>query len=144
MPSSQGVPSGREGWGVLSHLWRLLQAVSDESSSALQAIGLTPKSLGVLAAVEEHPFPAELARQMVLPPPTVTYIVKHLEARGFVERQAEPGDLRRFRLVVTAEGRRALREGSEAVGAFFAERLARLTPEELAVFDRLAERLAAP
>jgi DNA-binding MarR family transcriptional regulator len=143
MSLSKGVPGASEAWGVMAHLWRLLQAVSDESSPALQALGLTPKALGVLAAVEAHPFPAELARQMVLPPPTVTYIVKHLEAQGFVERRAEPRDLRKFRLVVTAEGRRALQEGSEAVGSFFATRLARLTPEELAAFERIAERLAA-
>ena len=128
----------------MAHLWRLLQAVSDESAPALQAIGLTPKALGVLAAVEDHPFPAELARQMVLPPPTVTYLVKQMEARGFLRRQAEPGDLRKFRLVVTAEGHRAIKEGSEAIGSFFAARLSRLEPDELAAFDRLVERLAAP
>jgi DNA-binding MarR family transcriptional regulator len=144
MSSSKGGPSGSEAWVVMTHLWRLLQAVSDESAPALQAIGLTPKSLGVLAAVEEHPFPAELARQMILPPPTVTYIIKQLEANGYLKRQAEPGDLRKFRLVVTKEGRRAIREGGEAVGSVFAGRLARLEPVELAAFDTMVERLAAP
>jgi DNA-binding MarR family transcriptional regulator len=52
--------------------------------------------------------------------------------------------LRKFRLVVTDEGRRAISEGSEAVGTYFAERLARLTPEEIAEFDRLVKRMAAP
>jgi DNA-binding MarR family transcriptional regulator len=128
----------------MTHLWRLLQAVSDESAPALQAIGLTPKSLGLLAAVEKHPFPAELARLMVLPPPTVTYLVKQLEAKGYLKRKAEPGDLRKFRLVVTDEGRQAIREGGEAVGTFLARRLARLEPVEIAMFDRLVDRLATP
>ena len=125
----------------MSHLWRLMQAVSDEAAPALQEIGLTPKSLGLLAAVGEHPFPAELARLMVLPPPTVTYIVKQLEDRGFLLRRSEPGDLRKFRLVVTDEGREAIRRGSLAVGSFFAGRLSRLEPAEVAQLERLVGRL---
>jgi DNA-binding MarR family transcriptional regulator len=142
MTSSKEGPSGADAWGIMAHLWRLMQGVLDESSPALQAIGLTPKALGLLAAVEEHPFPAELARLMVLPPPTVTYIVKQLEALGFLERRPEPGDLRKFRLVVTDRGREAICQGSLAVGSHFAGRLSRLEPKEIAAFQRLVERLA--
>jgi DNA-binding MarR family transcriptional regulator len=142
MTSSKEGPSGSDAWRIMSQLWRLMQGVSDEASPALDAIGLTAKSLGLLAAVEEHPFPAELARLMILPPPTVTYIVKQLEALGYLERRAEPGDLRKFRLVVTDEGREAICRGSLAVGTFFAARLSRLGPDELAAFERLVERLA--
>ena len=47
-------------------------------------LGLSPKTFFLLTAVEEHPFPAELARKMHLPPPTVTYMIKQLEERGFL------------------------------------------------------------
>ena len=144
MTTSKGGPSDAEGWAILSRLWRLLQEVSIESDPALQEIGLTPKALGLLAAAEEHPFPAELARMMVLPPPTVTYIVKQMEARGFLKRSAEPGDLRKFRLVVTDEGREAIRRGCQAVGSTVAGRLARLEACERDEFERLVERLTRP
>ena len=69
---------------------------------------------------------------MHLPPPTVTYLVKQLEARGFVERRAEAGDLRKFRLVQTPAGKEALRRGGAALGGVFDERLRRLSPGEAA------------
>ena len=75
-----------DAWNVLAHLWQLTQSVLDESAPALEAIGLSPKAFFLLTTVEEHPFPAELARLMHLPPPTVTYLVKQMEAKGFLKR----------------------------------------------------------
>ena len=69
--------------GILASLWRLIESIMDESEPALEELGLSPKAFFLLEAVEGHPFPAELARRMHLPPPTVTYLVKQLEARGF-------------------------------------------------------------
>ena len=78
----------------------------------MESLGLSPKAFFLLAAVEEHPFPAELARRMYLPPPTVTYMVKQLEEkRDPGRRKAEPGDLRKFRLVQTVAGSQALERG---------------------------------
>jgi DNA-binding MarR family transcriptional regulator len=144
MTSSSEGPCGTETWGILAHLWQLMQSVLDESAPALEEMGLTPKAFFLLAAVEEHPFPAELARVMHLPPPTVTYLVKQMEAAGFLERRPEPGDLRKFRLVVTDAGRRAIGSGREAIGSVVNARLARLGPEEIGPFDRVVERLARP
>lgn len=143
LTSNEG-PCGSEAWSILAHLWQLLQAVLDESAPALESMGLTTKAFLLLSAVEENPFPAELARRMHLPPPTVTYLVKQLESAGLLERRAEPGDLRKFRLVVTDAGRRAIASGRGAIGAALEGRLARLAPEEVAPFDRLMERLARP
>ena len=101
-----------------------------------------PSTRIALETVGDAPFPAELARRMHLPPPTVTYLVKQLEAKGFLERRAEPGDLRKFRLVQTAAGREALGRGTEALGLVLGERLRRLDPKEVVVFDRIVRRLA--
>ena len=141
--SSSGKKGGPDACGILANLWQLIQSVMDDSEPDLEALGLSPKAFFLLAAVEEHPFPAELARRMHLPPPTVTYMVKQLEARGFLERRAEPGDLRKFRLVQTDAGEEALSRGREALERRpRARRLRRLDPEEVVAFDRIVKRLA--
>ena len=141
MISSQEGPGGSDALGILAHLWQLLQTLLDDSAPALEGIGLTTKAFFLLAAVEEHPFPAELARMMHLPPPTVSYLIKQLETAGFLERRAEPGDLRKFRLIVTEAGQRAIASGRDAVGKVMEARLASLGPEEVALFDRVVQRL---
>jgi DNA-binding MarR family transcriptional regulator len=142
--SSSGAEGGRDACGTLANLWRLIQSVMDDSEPALEALGLSAKAFFLLEAVGDHPFPAELARRMHLPPPTVTYLIKQLEARGFVERRAEAGDLRKFRLIQTPAGKEALRRGGAALGGVFDERLQRLSPGEAASFDRIVSRLARP
>jgi DNA-binding MarR family transcriptional regulator len=127
---------------ILANLWQLVQSVLDESEPDLDGLGLSPKTFFLLAAVEEHPFPAQLARKMHLPPPTVSYMIKQLEERGFLGRQAEPGDLRKFRLVQTAAGREALRQSKEMLSGILIERLRRLDREDVRAFDRIVRRLA--
>jgi DNA-binding MarR family transcriptional regulator len=64
---------------------------------------------------------------MHLPPPTVTYLVKQLEAKGFLERRAEAATSK-FRLVQTALGSDALCRGREVLNRPLGERLGRLSP----------------
>jgi DNA-binding MarR family transcriptional regulator len=119
-------------------------SVLDESAPAMESLGLSPKTFFLLAAVEGAPFPAELARVMHLPPPTVTYMVKQLESLGYLERKPEPGDLRKFRLIVTEAGGRAIARAKEAAGAVLGLRLCRLSPEEIAEFRKSVDRLVKP
>jgi DNA-binding MarR family transcriptional regulator len=141
-PSSK--KGGPDASGILSDLWQFLQAVMDDSMPQLEALGLSPKTYFLLAAVEYHPFPAELARRMHLPPPTVTYLIKQLEAGGLLERRAEPGDLRKFRLVPTEAGRAALHRGQQALGDVLSERLRRIDREDVLALDRIIKRLVGP
>jgi DNA-binding MarR family transcriptional regulator len=142
--SSSGEEGERDASGTLARLWQLIQSVMDESEPAMEALGLSAKAFFLLERVEDYPFPAELARKMHLPPPTVTYLVKQLEAKGFLERRAEAGDLRKFRLIQTPAGKGALTQGRLALGSVFDERLRRLAPDEVASFDRTVSRLASP
>jgi DNA-binding MarR family transcriptional regulator len=141
--TSSGKKKGEpDACGIMANLWQLVHSVLDESVPDLEGLGLSAKTFFLLESVEEHPFPAELARRMYLPPPTVTYMIKQLEEKGFLGRQAEPGDLRKFRLVQTVAGREALRRGSETIGAVLAERLRLLDREDVLAFDRIVKRLA--
>ena len=129
-------------WEILTNIWQLSQLIMEDSAPALEELGLHPKAFFVLTQVEQYPFPAELARIMCLPPPTVTYIVKQLEAKRYIQRKAEPGDLRKFRLVLTAVGRKAVKAGQAKVNTVFAKRLSRLKKADIALFERVVTRLA--
>ena len=144
MTSTSEGPGEKGALSIFAHLWLVFQAISDDSAPALLAIGLTPKTYFLLGAVGDHPFPAELARWMHLPPPTITYMIKQMEAAGFLERRAEPGDLRKFRLILTEAGQDAIERGRDAIGVAVRARLARLEPGEVGLFDRIVERLARP
>jgi MarR family transcriptional regulator, organic hydroperoxide resistance regulator len=128
-------------WEILADIWQLSQLIVEDSAPELEKLGLHPKAFFLLNSVEQCPFPAELARVMGLPPPTVTYIVKQLEEKRYISRQAEPGDLRKFRLVLTAGGRKAVKTGQEKVNEVFGRRLSRLTSAEIALFEEVVGRL---
>jgi DNA-binding MarR family transcriptional regulator len=129
-------------WETLANIWQLTQLIVEDSAPALEELGMHPKAFFLLAHLDLSPFPAELARIMCLPPPTVTYIVKQLEEKRYLLRKAEPGDLRKFRLVLTESGRRAVQTGQEKVNEVFGRRLSRLDVKDIALFERIVARLA--
>ncbi len=128
-------------WEVLANIWYLSQLIMEDSTPALEELGLHPKAFFLMAQLDQNPFPAELARIMCLPPPTVTYIVKQLEKKRYIVRKAEPGDLRKFRLLLTASGRKAVKTGQEKVNEVIGRRLERLDRADLALFQDVVTRL---
>ena len=94
--------------------YRLLTSVITSVAPDIAELGLEVKELFVLAEIDEHPHPAELAIRLSMPKPTVTVNLKRLEAAGFVRREIDPHDLRRHRLLVTAAGRKIMARGTEA------------------------------
>ena len=60
--------------------YRLLMSVITSVAPAVSALGLEPKELFLLAEVDEHPHPAELAEDAV-----------HAEADGDGQREAPRG-----------------------------------------------------
>ena len=67
----------------------------DEAAPEIEALGFEPKAFFVLDGIEERPYPAELARHLSMPKPTLTAYLKNLESRGYVRRSIDPRDLRR-------------------------------------------------
>ncbi len=90
--------------------YRLLVSVIASVEADISALGLDSKELFLLAEVDEHPYPAELAATMCMPKATVTVYLKRLEAAGFVGREIDPADLRRHRLQLTP-GRASSNQG---------------------------------
>lgn len=122
--------------------FRLLTSVINSVAPAIAALGIETKELFVLAEIDEHPHPAELAVQLSFPKPTVTVYLKRLEAAGFVRREIDPADLRRHRLLVTPAGRKVLTRGLALLSETFGVRLGRLNATEQAQLSSLLEKMS--
>ena len=122
--------------------YRLLMSVITSVTPDIAKLGLETKELFVLAEVDEHPHPAELAAVLCMPKPTVTVNVKRLEAAGFVRREIDAADLRRHRLIVTPTGRKAMTRGLALLSEAYGERLRRLTAAQQLDLRTLLEKLA--
>ena len=121
--------------------YRVLLSVISSVETDITALGLDSKELFLLAEVDEHPYPAQLASTMSMPKATVTVYLKRLEAAGFVRREIDPADLRRHRLELTPAGRRATKRGLALLSDAFGKRLERLTRAQQKELKNLLEQI---
>lgn len=122
--------------------YRLLMSVITSVAPAVTELGLEVKELFLLAEVEEHPHPAELADTLGMPKATVTVYVKRLEAAGFLSRRIDPSDLRRHRLLLTSSGRKVMTLGLALLSDAFGARLGRLNAAKQSELRLLLEQLS--
>ncbi len=122
--------------------YRLLTSVIIDVAPDITELGLEIKELFVLAEVDVHPHPAELAGVLCMPKPSVTMYVKRLEAAGFLRREIDGADLRRHRLILTPEGRKTMARGLALLSKTFGSRLARLKPAQQSELAALLEKLS--
>jgi DNA-binding MarR family transcriptional regulator len=122
--------------------YRLLMSVITSVAPQIAVLGLETKELFLLAELDEHPYPAELAATLCMPKPTVTVTVKRLEAAGFVRREIDSSDLRRHRLLLTAPGRKAMSRGLALLSDAFGARLGRLSAAQQAELNSLLAKMS--
>jgi DNA-binding MarR family transcriptional regulator len=77
------------------------------------------------------------AEQVALP--TTSRLVASLERHGLVVRASDPSDRRRTLVRPTSTGRIVMRRGRERRVLDLAERLDRLSPDDIALLERAAE-----
>lgn len=121
--------------------YRLLKSVISSAEAAINALGLESKELFLLAEIDEHPYPAELASTMSMPKATVTLYLKRLETAGFIRREIDSADLRRHRLLLTPAGHQAAKDGQSLLSRAFDERLGRLTVKQQNELKNLLEKI---
>ena len=92
---------------VLFDIWLVSRATNSLLDKVLQPSGLDADEFGIYSVLASGDglTPTELARWMSAPATTVSSYVKRFEARGHVQRAANPGDGRSYLLQLTAEGR---------------------------------------
>src|SRR5271169_6242896 len=133
--------SAEDGAKIWSMNYRLLLSVISSVEPDMTELGLDSKELFLLAEVDEHPYPAELAASLSMPKPTVTVYLKRLEAAGFVRREIDAADLRRHRLLLTPAGRQATKDGLALLSDAFNKRLERLTVTQQNDLKNLLEKI---
>jgi DNA-binding MarR family transcriptional regulator len=105
--------------------------------------GLSPTLTSALASLERHgPLtPSRLAEIERIQRPTATRIVAKLEVAGFVVRETDALDGRSFRVALSPDGARLLKQLRSRKNAYLAKRLRVLDEEELATLERATEIL---
>ncbi len=129
-------------WEHLHLQMRVLQAVMSEAEPALAELGLDSKGFFLLCVLEEHPSPAAAAEALMLPRPTATSLIKRAEAAGHLQRRTVPGDLRRFHLSLTDQGRQARERGQQILDQVVGRRLARLDHQQRVALEDTLKRIA--
>jgi len=129
-------------WTLWTLNFQVMTSLMVEVAPRLRELRLEIKEFLLLSKLDEHPNPADLARALVMPKPSVTFMVKRMEALGYLRRELQPDDLRRFRLTLTPSGRSAMESGRQIFDQEFGRRLSRLTQAQRVELMRIFERLA--
>ncbi len=128
-------------WELLLRNVNVLHSVLEKAEPELSLLELDAKRLFILCMVDANPFPADLARALSLPKPSMTFLMKKLEGSGYLRRQGEKGDLRRYRITITPAGIKARDKGAEAVNRIFGACLNSLSAVDQASLSRIVDQL---
>lgn len=87
--------------GMVARMYRWAEA----RAQALPEQDLSLRQLSALYGIRDGiSSPGQLARRMGVTPAVVTGLIDRLQQRGYVRREADPNDRRRFRLTLTESG----------------------------------------
>ena len=131
-------------WELLKLHHQFYERVSQNAERALAADKLDVKGFFVLASIEELKHPAALAKRLVLPKPTVTFLIKKLEQAQYVKRKTVEGDLRRFEIQLTPLGREVCERGRKILGDAFDAGLSPLSAREREQYSDLLRKCVTP
>lgn len=114
-------------------LWALDHGLQSTSKRMESSLGVTGPQRLVLRIVGQFPGTSagEVASILHIHPSTLTGVLKRLQARGLIEREADPADARRARLRLTQEGQVLNRSRAGTVEAAVRRVLSQLEPEKI-------------
>lgn len=84
---------------------------------------------------------ASLSRRMLVTAGNLTGLVDRAARDGLVERRADPGDRRAWRVHLTPKGQRAFRDAERRHASRVAKLFGAFSPAELATLTRLLDKL---
>jgi MarR family transcriptional regulator, temperature-dependent positive regulator of motility len=124
----------------------LARRLDREWADAFAEFGLTPPQAFMLRAVLDRPglLQSELSKELSIARPTATRALDFLEAKGYIERRATPGDGREVAVWPTPKATRAKVALNEASGIVTARLKKMLGSAEFgATVTRIRETLTA-
>ncbi|WP_166975074.1 MarR family winged helix-turn-helix transcriptional regulator [Brevibacterium atlanticum] len=125
-------------WSIVRDLHRV--ALLQRRAGAESALGTV--ALGVLNLAAQAPVtPSEAARELHVPPQSITRAVGDLLDRRLVTRLGRPGDGRSYSIELTADGRAARTQFRAELTADFARHLSDWTEDEITGFAHQLGRL---
>ncbi len=103
---------------IISAIITLARLIKTEADKRARTHGMTRAQWAILINLEQQPglLQKELAELLEVEPITVARLIDRLEARGMVERRADPGDRRCWRLHLTGESRPLMGEIDHNLG----------------------------
>ena len=106
---------------------------------------VTPVQFAILNALMDDPGEDQitLSGRVAFDPATFGSVISRLEAKGWVQRQADPGDKRRKLLWTTAEGEKVALQMKRAVGKAQQRIVGPLQPAERVQLNALLGKLIA-
>jgi DNA-binding MarR family transcriptional regulator len=112
--------------------FRLWRASHTRIADALETIGLTPASFGLLnlLAARDGAIQQELGAAMGIDPSTMVALIDDLEGGGLAKRRPHPTDRRARAVTITPKGRRLLERGRKMAAGVEEEVLRGLTATE--------------
>lgn len=103
---------------------------------------LSLRQLAMLYAIREGlSSPGQIARRLRVTPAVITGLLDRLEQRGYVRREAAPGDRRRLRLLLTETGAAMGQEVQDILTQDMAAQLATASSAELEELGRALDLL---
>jgi DNA-binding MarR family transcriptional regulator len=120
----------------------LVQGVLRRVAASLDLSVVQMRLLGILR--DREPGILVLARHLELDKSSVTGLVDRAEARGLVERVADPDDGRAVRVRLTRKGRSLAARGAAEIGDELAAVAAGLTDPQRRQLASLLSRIASP
>jgi DNA-binding MarR family transcriptional regulator len=117
----------------MQSLWSLVHALDVRSKRMATTLGVTGPQRLVIRLIGQRPTQtaSELAATLGNHPSTLTGVLARLEARGVIERHADPEDRRRARFTLTPAGKRIDRERRGTVEAAVRRALSRVSAAAL-------------
>ncbi|MGK5548376.1 MarR family winged helix-turn-helix transcriptional regulator [Streptomyces sp. URMC 127] len=127
-------------WGQLREI---VLGGNERRKEVVDALGMSFFRIKALRRIARGPLTLrELAEMLLTDRPYTTLVVDDLEARGLVERTANPADRRSKIVSATAAGREAAARAERILGTP-PPALLSLPPEDLAELERITAKLAA-
>lgn len=126
---------------MFSQLWQVMRGIMAEIQPALQDAKLSVRSFFLLTKIEEFPYPAQLAEQLLLPAPTISLHLRELEQLNYLERQPDQKDLRRFHLALTDQGRKVLAQMQSNIDKVVKGRFGTIAKADQIQFEQIVAAL---